>query len=137
MNVLEKYNTHTLKCKEPRGKHELKRTESRRDSKSRLSASIGATYNSLMNENPDSLEADAIKRAMELSMLDFAIVHHIPSEKTHVPSGNQSKVARDEDPYRVLGVTSDASHEEIKKAYRQRALQTHPDKGGKFLQVTI
>lgn len=135
MNVLEKYNTHALKYREPMSKIQHKRTESRRDSQSRLSASIGATYNSLLNENPDSLEADAIKRAMELSMLDFAIVHHIPSVRNHVPRDNQRKVVKDEDPYRVLGVKSDASHEEIKKAYRQRALQTHPDKGGKFQYV--
>lgn len=32
------------------------------------------------------------------------------------------------DPYRVLGVEKDSSDREIKKAYRQKALQYHPDK---------
>ena len=31
------------------------------------------------------------------------------------------------DPYKVLGITRDASKEEIKKAYRKKAKEYHPD----------
>lgn len=35
-----------------------------------------------------------------------------------------------DDPYKVLGVARDASTEEIRRAYRQRAKETHPDVRG-------
>jgi hypothetical protein len=139
VNVLEKYNKHALERNQPGSKNQHhRRTDSRRDSKFRLSASIGSTYNSLLSENPDSLEADAIKRAMELSMLDFAIIHHIPTERKYTnasSNNNQSSKRNEEDPYEVLRINADATHEEIKRAYRQRALETHPDKGGKLFTL--
>ena len=42
------------------------------------------------------------------------------------------------DYYQILGITRDASSEEIKKAYRKLAHQYHPDKGGdemKFKEI--
>ena len=40
--------------------------------------------------------------------------------------------------YEILGVSRNATSEEIQKAYRRRCIETHPDKGGKevdFLNV--
>ena len=40
--------------------------------------------------------------------------------------------------YKILGVRSDASIEDIKKAYRNRCMVCHPDKGGSdaaFIEV--
>tara|TARA_Y100000593_G_scaffold93735_1_gene189796 strand:- start:1290 stop:1895 length:606 start_codon:yes stop_codon:yes gene_type:complete len=42
------------------------------------------------------------------------------------------------DPYKILGVNKNASQDEIKKAFRKKALEHHPDKGGneeKFKQI--
>ena len=41
-------------------------------------------------------------------------------------------------PYNILGVNKNASQDEIKKAFRKKALEYHPDKGGseeKFKQI--
>jgi len=42
------------------------------------------------------------------------------------------------DPYQILGLNKDASQDEIKKAFRKKAIQHHPDKGGdeeKFKEI--
>lgn len=102
-------------------------SSSRRDAATSLSASIGETYQNLINENPDVIEEDALKRALEMSMLDFAIVHHINNERR---GSIQSKKSDHKSPHDILQVGKDASPLEIKNAYRRRALETHPDKGG-------
>lgn len=46
----------------------------------------------------------------------------------HDVSARASSGAYQEDPYKVLGVSRQASESEIKRAYRQLALKWHPDK---------
>jgi len=36
----------------------------------------------------------------------------------------------DLDPYKILGVSPDATREEAQKAYRKKAAECHPDRGG-------
>lgn len=39
------------------------------------------------------------------------------------------------DPYKILGVSPDATQEEVQKAYRKKAAEAHPDKGGSHEQM--
>jgi hypothetical protein len=110
------------------------RSESRRDDSATLSASISETFRTLVDDNPDLMEEESIRRAMELSMLDFALVHH--TEQTHKSQRHnnprqKNSSAKGKLPHEILGIPADATKEEIKMAYRRRALETHPDKGGR------
>ncbi|KAL7528548.1 hypothetical protein ACHAWF_004967, partial [Thalassiosira exigua] len=93
----------------------------RRDDARSLIASINETYQSLVHETPDAMEENALRRAMELSLLDFAIVQRAAAKprRRSEPS-----------PYEILRIRTSASPVEIKNAYRRCALETHPDKGG-------
>ena len=107
---------------------------SKRDAHSRLSQSLSQTAAYLSRENPEQMEQDEIRRAMELSMLDVALV--LRRGDTRTAGGTAStkatatKSQQPVDPHDILGVPRGASVDEIKAAYRKLALATHPDKGG-------
>jgi hypothetical protein len=105
------------------------RSENRRDNSAPLSASLRETFHTLVDNNPDLMEEESIRRAIELSMLDFALVRHTAgSSQGH---RQKKKSAKGNSPHEILGIHANATKEEIKIAYRRRALETHPDKGGK------
>ena len=93
-----------------------------------MGASIGETYQYLSKEKPELLEEDEIRRAMELSMLDCALVL---SRRSTGGMPNTLEKNRAQSPHEVLGVEKGASPAQIRAAYRRRAKETHPDKGGR------
>ena len=97
----------------------------KRDAHSRMSRSLSQTAAYLSRENPEQMEQDEIRRAMELSMLDVALILHRGES-----SGPTKTSQNATDPHDILGVPRDATVDEIKSAYRKLALETHPDKGG-------
>ena len=79
--------------------------------RNQLGLSISKTFAELSKEDPNQLEEEAIQRAMELSMLDVALVHsHYRPNKQQQPL-----------PCKILGIAENVSLMEIKTAYRKLA----------------
>ena len=84
--------------------------------RNQLGASISKTFTELSREEPDQMEEDAIKRAMELSMLDVALVYH-----RHDHSQQRQQQHQQILPHKILDVSDNAHPTEIKTAYRKLA----------------
>ena len=81
--------------------------------RNQLGRSISNTFAELSKEDPNQMEEEAIQRAMELSMLDVALV-----QSRHLPNKQEQQATP---PHKILGVAETASPTEIKNAFRRLA----------------
>ena len=88
----------------------------RNQQRNQLGLSINKTFTELSREDPDQMEEEAIQRAIELSMLDVAIVYQY-QRPTTFPEQQHQRIL----PHIILGVAENADATEIKKAYRKLA----------------
>ena len=145
--VVQCYNERQEQAVQQHHKPKRHHHHARRDSQDSLSQSLTQTFHSLTREDPDLMERDALRRAMELSLLDCAIVVRdtnmdgltttkgTTSATTTTPGTKSQK-----EPHQVLGVPANATPTQIKAAYRKLAKETHPDRGGSqedFHQVAM
>ena len=74
-----------------------------------------------------------IAQQLGISAQDYTSIYerHVGSEDTHY-SGNSSNTGTSssygKDPYKVLGISSSATDDEVRRAYRKMAMKYHPDR---------
>lgn len=73
---------------------------------------------------------DLIDLARSDQDLRDAILHELQCRLRESRATFKARCELGEDPRSVLGVTVAASPDDIKRAFRRRALETHPDRGG-------
>ena len=66
---------------------------------------------------------------IQLLLIAFIIEHFMGGARGG-PAGGKKKEIDNTKYYTLLGVTKDATTDEIKKSFRKIALKEHPDKGG-------
>ena len=75
-----------------------------------------------------------IARYLGISQSDYSSIHerHVGyrdySYSDNSRSSRSSSSSYNKDPYRVLGIDSSATDDEVKKAYRKMAMKYHPDR---------
>ncbi|KAG7369457.1 DnaJ protein [Nitzschia inconspicua] len=105
--------------------HQQQWNAQRQQQRSQLDHSIHKTFEEITREQPHLLEETAIQRAMELSLLDFALVEY-RGRNTQQQQQQQQPIS----PHVILGLPHNATISQIKTSYREMARIHHPDKGG-------
>lgn len=69
-----------------------------------------------------------IAQYLGISQSDYVSIHERHVGHTHSSNNAFTQSRNHKDPYKVLGITKDATDEEVKKAYRRMAMKYHPDR---------
>ena len=73
-----------------------------------------------------------IAQYLGISQSDYTSIHerHVGRGDTHYSDGSRtsSSAGYSKDPYKVLGIDSSATDDEVKRAYRRMAMKYHPDR---------
>ena len=97
----------------------------RRDKAEGLGASLDETWAYLVREQPEAVEEGELRRAIELSLLDCAVTLRRTATTPHDAHEEALESSR-----RLLDVAVDASPAQLRAAWKAKARQHHPDKGG-------
>ena len=89
-----------------------------------LASSLAETYSFLREKAPEQLEDEQLAKAIENSLLDFALQLRVDRGEASSDVLDASRAAQ------VLGLEPSASAAEVRAAYRRLALKVHPDRGG-------
>mmetsp|Transcript_5471 Transcript_5471/g.13396 ORF Transcript_5471/g.13396 Transcript_5471/m.13396 type:complete len:620 (-) Transcript_5471:102-1961(-) len=103
----------------------MRQRKRRRNNVSEIANSLDESWAFLMREQPAEVEGNELRRAIELSLLDTAVTLRQAMAPGSIPTVSSRT------PEQVLGVPIGAPMEEIKEAFKRRALEVHPDKGGR------
>ena len=131
-NRIENLRMENLLASPPEPHHYHRHRRRRSDQSDQLSAAMSQTWKMLIVETPDEVESSEIQRAIELSMLDCALVLRSPSTTTKNLLNNvaHQKETTKMTPLEILGCSEDSNVAQIRSAYRRKALITHPDRKG-------
>ena len=71
-----------------------------------------------------------IAQHLGISQSDYTSIHerHVGHSYSGYSGNSGASSSFDKDPYKVLGISKDASDEEVRKAYRKMAMKYHPDR---------
>ena len=71
-----------------------------------------------------------IAQYLGISQSDYLSIHerHVGSRGSYSSNQTFRQSSNQKDPYKVLGISKDATDDEVKKAYRKMAMKYHPDR---------
>lgn len=84
--------------------------------------------NAMLKTLVNTVEVNALRKFQgELAKMQEKLNERVSELTKQKPATGPG---RDIDPFNILGISPDATKEEVKKAFREKAEKAHPDKGG-------